>query len=148
MTSGSSQILIHLRRRFVNELGMKHGLRRKMKAPCLITRAVHPWFRKGCEKGEKFASHSDLGISEETVNSPLALWLGIAINSRTTFSRPRSTMPETTKSERRRKVWILARPLSVTQIITPLGMASKGKFYLCHWDVLVSDLSVMDVAAI
>ena len=41
-----------------------------------------------------------------------------------------------------RFVWVIARPLSATRLVAPLEFTSNGKFHLCHWGVLVSDLSI------
>lgn len=40
-----------------------------------------------------------------------------------------------------RNVWIFARPLSVSRWFRPLINTSEGRFHLCHWGVLVSDMS-------
>jgi len=40
----------------------------------------------------------------------------------------------------RRTVWLLARPLSYSQWLPPLADTSEGKYHLCHWAILVSEL--------
>lgn len=49
-----------------------------------------------------------------------------------------------------RSVWIFARPLSGASIFpTPTtATSSHGKFHLCHWGILVTDLSIVDVKAL
>jgi hypothetical protein len=39
-------------------------------------------------------------------------------------------------------VWLLARPLLCTSFIPPLTSLSDGKYPLCHWAVLITNLSV------
>jgi hypothetical protein len=47
-----------------------------------------------------------------------------------------------------RNVWIFARPLSGTRFFPVMAKSSAGKFHLCHWGILVSEATVMDVRAI
>jgi hypothetical protein len=47
-----------------------------------------------------------------------------------------------------RNVWIFARPLSGTRWFPVTAKSSTGKFHLCHWGILVSEVTVMDVRAI
>jgi hypothetical protein len=49
-----------------------------------------------------------------------------------------------------RSVWIFARPLSGASIFPGPATAtsSQGKFHLCHWGILVTDLSIVDVKAL
>src|SRR5438045_8473980 len=42
-------------------------------------------------------------------------------------------------------VWLLARPLSHTSLIPPLASLSDGKYPLCHWGALITELSVNDI---
>lgn len=42
-------------------------------------------------------------------------------------------------------VWLLARPLTRTSFIPPLTSLSDGKYPLCHWGVLITNLSVTDI---
>jgi len=50
----------------------------------------------------------------------------------------------------KRNVWLFARPLSGYGIFPASAMAttSHGHFYLCHWGVLVTPLSIVDIKAI
>ena len=41
----------------------------------------------------------------------------------------------------KRKVWILARPLSAAKWLPPLVDTSSGKFHLCHWGALIGTTS-------
>jgi hypothetical protein len=52
------------------------------------------------------------------------------------------------KSRNAQYVWILARPLSASSVFPPFEWTSHGKYPLCHWGVLVSSLSVVDVKAL
>lgn len=49
-----------------------------------------------------------------------------------------------------RSVWIFARPLSGSGVFPASSMvaASHGHFPLCHWGVLVTELSIVDVKAL
>lgn len=47
-----------------------------------------------------------------------------------------------------RHVWILARPLSTAIWFPFVGKTSDGKFHLCHWAVLVSDMNIASTRAI
>ena len=49
----------------------------------------------------------------------------------------------TTKSLR--SVYILGRPYS---FFPPLGLAAHAHFYLCHWGVLVTELTVIDIESV
>src|SRR5438105_1676198 len=52
------------------------------------------------------------------------------------------------RSRNAQSVWILARPLSACSVFPPFEWTSRGKYPLCHWGVLVSPLSVVDVKAL
>jgi hypothetical protein len=42
----------------------------------------------------------------------------------------------------RRSLWIFARPFS---LLPPLGLGTQGRFYFCHWGVLITDLKVLEL---
>lgn len=50
----------------------------------------------------------------------------------------------------KQNVWIFARPLSGYGIFPASSMAatSHGHFHLCHWGILVTPLSIVDIKAI
>jgi hypothetical protein len=48
----------------------------------------------------------------------------------------------------KRGVWLFAKPLSGAQGIPALVSTSDGRFHLCHWGVLVTELSVTDLTVI
>jgi hypothetical protein len=45
-------------------------------------------------------------------------------------------------------VWLLTRPLSYTIFFPPFGATSDGKHHLCHWGILVNEMSQVDAQAI
>lgn len=47
-----------------------------------------------------------------------------------------------------RSVWLFARPLSLANLFSPLGLTSAGKYHLCHWGVLVTPLSARELRSI
>ena len=63
---------------------------------------------------------------------------------------PRCSTPKTVESEVEsiRFVWLFARPLSLTTYFPPLGWVSEGKFHLCHWGVMITKLSDVDIMTI
>lgn len=42
-------------------------------------------------------------------------------------------------------VWLLARPLSAANLFPPFESTSNGKYHLCHWGVLITDISIPDM---
>ena len=54
-----------------------------------------------------------------------------------------------TEGQNLRKVWILARPLSLTQWLPALADTSDGRFHLCHWAILLTDanIAIRDIKA-
>jgi len=44
-----------------------------------------------------------------------------------------------------KSVWILARPVSGANWFPMLAKSSAGKFHLCHWAVLVSNLLIEEI---
>lgn len=48
----------------------------------------------------------------------------------------------------KRNVWLFARPLSGTRWLPTLAKSSDGKFHLCHWGVLVTNITAIDIRAI
>src|SRR5271170_7337812 len=48
-----------------------------------------------------------------------------------------------------RRVWILARPLSLATWFPPFVETSNTKFHLCHWGVLITanTITITDVTA-
>jgi hypothetical protein len=47
-----------------------------------------------------------------------------------------------------RSVWLLTRPLSFARSVPLLATSAEGTAYMCHWGVLVNDLSLVDGRAI
>jgi hypothetical protein len=45
-------------------------------------------------------------------------------------------------------VWLFIRPLSWSTIFPPLAVTSQDKHHLCHWGVLVTELSLVDAQAL
>jgi hypothetical protein len=45
-------------------------------------------------------------------------------------------------------VWLLTRPLSYAISIRPLATLSFGKHHLCHWGLLVSEMTILDAKVI
>lgn len=50
-------------------------------------------------------------------------------------------------SKNERSLWIFARPTSLA-LTTGLSSTSTGKYHLCHWGILVTDTSVVDMKAL
>jgi hypothetical protein len=45
-------------------------------------------------------------------------------------------------------VWLFTKPLRAADSFPLFALTSDGKAYLCHWGVLISEMSVIDARAI